>query len=67
MRLSERAGKWIEVQKAPDSADELVIRVPGSVWTAWMMDVIIKEEDLAKFLRSLGWKVEIPVAAGRTR
>ena len=63
MKLSERTGKWVEIDKSTDADDELIIQVPDSIWAGWLSPVTVREDELASFLRSLGWRVELPASA----
>ena len=63
MKLSERTGKWIEINKSTDADDELTIQVPNGIWAGWLSPVTVREEELASFLRSVGWRVELPASA----
>jgi hypothetical protein len=63
MKIEERNGKWVEIYRAKDAADEITLQVPNTIWAGWLEPVHIKEEDLATFLRSLGWEVTLPQAA----
>jgi hypothetical protein len=60
MKIPERTGKWIEMSKSADRDGEITVEVPTSVWAGWMMQVYLREEDVAAFLRSIGWHVEVP-------
>lgn len=60
MKIPERTGKWVEVERTADRDGEVTIKVPNTIWTAWMMDVYLKDDDLATCLRSLGWQVTPP-------
>ena len=66
MKIPERTGKWVEVDKSTEADDELTFQVPNSIWAGWLTPLFIKEEDLASFLRSLGWKVVVPASVKRT-
>jgi hypothetical protein len=65
MKISERAGRWIEIDKATDADDEIRFRVPNGMWAGWLAPIFLKEEDLASFLRSVGWQVEVPTSLKR--
>lgn len=65
MKISERAGRWIEIDKATDADDEIRFQVPNGMWAGWLAPIFLKEEDLASFLRSLGWQVVTPKALNR--
>ena len=60
MKIQERTGKWIEVEKSRDRKGEVVISVPNSIWAGWQAPVFLKEDELAEALRSLGWQVSLP-------
>jgi formylmethanofuran dehydrogenase subunit D len=62
MKISERTGKWVEINKSTDADDELTIQVPNGIWAGWLAPVSVKEEDLASFLRAIGWRVELPTS-----
>jgi hypothetical protein len=66
MKISERTGKWVEIDKSTDADDELSIQVPNGIWAGWLTPIFLKEEDLASFLRSLGWQVVLPASVKRT-
>jgi hypothetical protein len=67
MKIPERTGMWVEMAKSADRDDEITVQVPNGIWAGWMLSVRLKEEDVAAFLRSIGWKVEVPQYAGRAR
>lgn len=60
MKVAERTGMWIELEKTADRDDEITVRVPNSIWVGWMMPIYLKDDDLAAFLRSIGWRVDLP-------
>jgi hypothetical protein len=60
MKIPERTGKWIEIDKSPNVDDEITIQVPNGIWAGWLSSVCVQEADLATFLRSVGWRVELP-------
>jgi hypothetical protein len=51
------------MDRSKDMNDEISIQVPNGMWAGWLSPVFVKEEDLASFLRSLGWRVELPASA----
>ncbi|HEX6509897.1 MAG TPA: hypothetical protein VF221_19905 [Chloroflexota bacterium] len=67
MKIPERTGKWIEMDRSTDRDDEITIQVPNGIWAGWMMPVYLSEEDIAAFLRSVGWQVVLPKSAVRAR
>jgi hypothetical protein len=62
MKIPERTGMWVEMEKSADSPDEITVQVPNGIWAGWMLSVHVNQEDLATFLRSIGWQVELPHA-----
>lgn len=60
MKIEERLGQWVEIDRAKDATDEITIKFPNSVWAGWSAPVNVKDEELAGFLRSIGWKVTLP-------
>lgn len=67
MKIPERTGKWVEIDRCADRDDEILIKVPNTIWAAWLMDVCVKEEDLAKSLRAMGWQVTVPRSVAHSR
>jgi hypothetical protein len=67
MKIPERTGKWVEMEKSTDRDDEITIRVPNGIWAGWLSPVLVKEEDLAAFLRSIGWQVSAPTSAAKAK
>jgi len=65
MKIAERTGKWVEIDKSTDADGELSLQVPNGIWAGWLSPIFIKEEDLASFLRSVGWRVELPASSRR--
>jgi hypothetical protein len=65
MKIPERTGKWIEMEASTETKDEIILRVPNGVWAGWTTPVYLNGEDLASFLRSVGWQVTIPQPATR--
>ena len=65
MKIPERSGKWIEMDKSTDKDGEITISVPNSIWAGWQTPIFVQEEDLATFLRSLGWQVALPGSVRR--
>ena len=65
MKIPERTGQWVEVTRAPDSADEIVITTPNGMWAAWMTPFYVKEQELAAALRSFGWEIDLPATLKR--
>lgn len=64
MKIPERTGMWVEMARSADRDDEITVQVPNGIWAGWMLDVHVKEEDLAAFLRSVGWHVDVPRSVG---
>jgi hypothetical protein len=62
MKMEERNGKWIEIYRAKDAANEITLQVPNTIWAGWLEPVHVRDEDLAEFLRSIGWEVKLPQA-----
>lgn len=62
MKVRERSGMWVELARAHDREDEITVQVPNGIWAGWMLDVYLRDEDLAAFLRSIGWSVETPTS-----
>ncbi len=60
MRIEERVGQWVEIDRAKEVADEITIKFPNSIWAGWSAPVNVKDDELAVFLRSIGWKVTTP-------
>jgi len=60
MKIEERSGKWVEIYRAKDADDEITLQVPNTIWAGWLEPVHIRQEDLATFLRSIGWEVSLP-------
>jgi len=60
VKIPEQSGKWVEIEKAPDRDGEIMMHVPNTIWAAWQVPLYFKEEDLASFLRSIGWEVSLP-------
>ena len=65
MKIPERSGMWVEMARSVDREGEITVRVPNGIWAGWMLDVHLDEQDVAEFLRSIGWAVEMPTAARR--
>ncbi|GAC1325871.1 MAG: hypothetical protein NVSMB22_16180 [Chloroflexota bacterium] len=65
MKIPESTGKWIEMAKSVESDDEITMQVPNGIWAGWMMPVRLKDEDVAVFLRSIGWHVDLPRSVRR--
>lgn len=63
MRIPEQTGKWVELDKPAGNDDVITMQVPNGIWAGWMMSVSLKEEDIATFLRSIGWQVVLPASA----
>ena len=63
MKIPERTGLWVEMERSADCAEEITVQVPNGIWAGWMMSVNVKQDDLATFLRSIGWQVEAPRSA----
>lgn len=62
MKIAERTGKWVEMDRSKEASGEISIQVPNGIWAGWLSPVFVKEEDLASFLRSVGWRVELPAS-----
>ena len=62
MKIAERTGKWVEMDRSKEVSGEISIQVPNGIWAGWLSPVFVKEEDLATFLRSVGWRVELPAS-----
>jgi len=60
MKIEERNGKWVEISRAKDAEDEITLQVPNTIWAGWLEPVHIRGEDLAVFLRTIGWDVTLP-------
>jgi len=60
MKVPERSGMWVEMSRSEDRENEITLRVPNGIWVGWMLDVHLQEDDLADFLRSINWQVELP-------
>lgn len=67
MKIPERTGKWIEIDKSTDDDSEITIQVPNGIWAGWLTPIFVKEEDLASFLRSVGWRVDLPASVRQLR
>lgn len=67
MKIAERTGQWIEMEKVIDSDDEIAIRTPNGIWAGWNTPFFLKEEDVATFLRSLGWEITLPQPVNQAR
>lgn len=67
MKIPERTGKWIEMERSTDVDGEITLQVPNGVWAGWLSPVFVKEEDLAACLRSLGWRVRLPQTVERAK
>jgi hypothetical protein len=65
VKIPERTGKWIEIDKSTDADDEITIQLAHGIWAGWLTPVFVKEEDLASCLRSLGWQVVLPASVKR--
>lgn len=65
MKVPERTGKWIEMSRSADGANEITLQVPNGIWAGWMTPIRLKDDDVAAFLRSIGWHVELPQPAHR--
>jgi hypothetical protein len=65
MKIPERTGKWIEMEGSKSKNGEIIISVPNSIWAGWQTPIFVQEEDVAAFLRSLGWQVALPNSVGR--
>ncbi len=65
MKISERSGMWVEMERSADSDDEITVRVPNGIWVGWALNIHVKEDDIATFLQSIGWHVDVPRSAGR--
>ncbi|HEX8918412.1 MAG TPA: hypothetical protein VF898_07910 [Chloroflexota bacterium] len=60
MKISERTGQWVEMDISKNGDGEIVIKSPNGIWAGWSTPIYLKQEEVAAFLRSHGWKVEIP-------
>jgi hypothetical protein len=65
MKIPERTGKWVEMAKSADSGDEITVQVPSGIWVGLLSPLFFKQDDLATFLRSVGWHVVLPESAKR--
>jgi hypothetical protein len=65
MKIPEQAGKWVEMARSADSANEITLQVPNGMWAGWTTPIRLKEDDIAAFLRSIGWHVDLPRSAHR--
>jgi hypothetical protein len=60
MKLQERTGQWVEIERTRDRTGEITIHVPTSIWAGWTNPYYLKEDELASFLRSIGWEIVLP-------
>jgi hypothetical protein len=60
MKIPEQTGKWVEMARSVDSTEEITLQVPNGIWAGWMTPIRLKEDDVAVFLRSIGWHVDLP-------
>lgn len=65
MKVPERTGMWIEMARSEESNDEITLQVPSGIWAGWMKPIHLRDDDVAAFLRSIGWHVDLPKSAHR--
>ncbi len=66
MKIPEKTGMWVDMSRSTDNDAEIMMQVPDGIWAGWMKSIQLKDDDLATFLRTIGWHVDIPKSAGRT-
>lgn len=62
MKIPERTGMWVEMSRSSDRDDEITVEVPNGIWAGWMLSVRLNDQDIAEFLRSIGWQVVLPTS-----
>lgn len=65
MKLQERTGKWVEIERSKGRDGEITLQVPNSIWPGMQNPIFLDESDLAVSLRMLGWDVVLPAEKHR--
>ncbi len=65
MKIPERTGMWVEMARSSENSGEIIMHVSNGIWAGWTTPVHLQDDDVAAFLRSIGWHVDVPQSASR--